>query len=299
MTTSLQSGILAFGTRAHHYLEFDLIDGAANADASAAAISAASSGLTEARAATAGANIVVGFRSSVWASSGATTGAPPAGLGDFETLTGPDGFSMPSGQHDVWVWVSAAGPDDALDAARAVAAALAPCARLAAEQSAFTYHDSRDLSGFIDGTENPPVVESPGIITVPDTGGTIVFVQRWVHDLAALHAHPLHEQERIIGRTKADSVELDDDARPESAHISRVAIEDDGEELEVVRRSTPFGGVAENGLVFVAFTRDRDRIDRMLRRMVGLDGPRDALTAWSTPISAAYYYVPPAEALIG
>ena len=76
-------------------------------------------------------------------------------------------------------------------------------------------------------------------------------------------------------------------------------IEDDGEELEVVRRSTPFGGVAENGLVFVAFTRDRDRIDRMLRRMVGLDGPRDALTAWSTPISAAYYYVPPAEALIG
>ena len=154
MTTSLQSGILAFGTRAHHYLEFDLIDGAANADASAAAISAAGPGLTNARAATAGASI----RSSVWASPGATTGAPPAGLGDFETLTGPDGFSMPSGQHDVWVWVSAAGPDDALDAARAVAAALAPCARLAAEQSAFTYHDSRDLSGFIDGTENPVIL---------------------------------------------------------------------------------------------------------------------------------------------
>lgn len=292
MTTSLQPGILALGVRTHHYLEFDLLDGV---DAPAA-LRAASGGLGESRATTGGVNVVVGFGRSLWA---AIDGVP-ADLADAETLVGPDGFTMPATQHDVWVWVSGATTDGVFDTARSVAAAFADVATVASERAGFTYHDSRDLSGFVDGTENPPINEAASAISIPadvaGAGGSIVLVQRWIHDLAAFHALDVEEQERIIGRTKDTDEELDDDIRPETSHISRVVIEEDGEELEVFRRSTPYGDVGEHGLMFVAFSQDHRRLDLMLKRMVGLDGPRDAITTWSTPVGGAYYYVPPAEA---
>ena len=83
-------------------------------------------------------------------------------------------------------------------------------------------------------------------------------MQRWVHDLAAFHALPVAEQEGVIGRTKPESVELDDDVKPPTAHIARVVIEEDGEELEIYRRSVPYGTVDEHGLMFFAFSADPD-----------------------------------------
>ena len=74
----------------------------------------------------------------------------------------------------------------------------------------------------------------------------------------------------VIGRTKADSVELTDEEKPPTAHIARVEIEPTGEELEIFRRSVPYGTVQEHGLYFVAFSADRTRFDRMLARMFGL-----------------------------
>ena len=70
------------------------------------------------------------------------------------------------------------------------------------------------------------------------------------------------DQEATIGRTKADSVERDD--KPPTAHISRVVIEEDGEELEIYRRSVPYGRVGELGLYFIAFSADPSRFRKML-----------------------------------
>ena len=108
----------------------------------------------------------------------------------------------------------------------------------------------------------------------------------------------LEEQEAVIGRTKPDSVELDDDVKRNTAHISRMVIEEDGEELEIYRRSVPYGTVTEHGLHFVAFSAEPQRFTKMLHRMFGTDdGVRDRLTAFSTPISGAYWFVPSLEAL--
>ena len=41
---------------------------------------------------------------------------------------------------------------------------------------------------------------------------------RWVHDLERFHAQAVEDQEGTIGRTKPDSVELDD--KPPTAHIA-------------------------------------------------------------------------------
>jgi putative iron-dependent peroxidase len=126
------------------------------------------------------------------------------------------------------------------------------------------------------------------------------MTQRYVHDLERFHALSVEEQEAAIGRTKPDSVELDDDAKPPTAHIARVVVEgEDGEELELFRRSTPFGDVGEHGLLFVAFSRDLDRIDLMLRRMFGLagDGLHDRLMDFTRATTGSHWFVPSLDSL--
>jgi putative iron-dependent peroxidase len=199
--------------------------------------------------------------------------------------------------------VHGTGPDLGLDAARAVTQCLSPVAALALEQPGFVYRDSRDLTGFIDGTANPPAVEAPTVALVPDDqpgrGGAFALTMRWVHDLDDFGLLSIRDQERVIGRTKLDSIELDDDAKPATAHIARVTIEENGEELQLYRRSVPYGTVSEHGLFFVAFSADPSRFDKMLARMFGtaIDTLRDRLTDFTRPVGAAYYFAPSLQTL--
>jgi putative iron-dependent peroxidase len=290
-----QPGIFAQGTRSHYHLEFDLRSGVADD-----AVVAALGGLREPSVTAGGSNIVVGFGPALWRRL--RPADAPAALADFEAVEG-DGRRAPATQHDLWVWTHGTGEDVELDVARAVVVALAPVFDLAAEQPCFVYRDSRDLTGFIDGTENPPVEEAFDVALVPDgepgAGGAFVLAQKWVHDLAKFHATSPPEQEGTIGRTKPDSVELDD--KPATAHIARVVIEEDGEELELYRRSTPYGRVGELGLYFLAFSADPTRFTKMLDRMFGVtdDGLHDHLTDFTTPVSGACYFAPSLDALDG
>jgi putative iron-dependent peroxidase len=290
---SPQPGIFALGTRAHHHLEFDVDQHDGLVDAIHRARESANS--------VAGVNLVVGFAPSLW--SALHPDELPSGLVDFEAIDGADDFTLPATQHGLWLWAHGAGADSVLDLARGATRELSPHGRLVAEQASFVYQASQDLTGFEDGTENPPLDEAVDVATVsagaPCGGGSVALVQRWVHDLDAFEALPLHDKEGVIGRTLDGSVELADDVRPDTAHISRVVIEDsEGEELEIFRRSTAYGGVAEHGLMFVGFSADHERLHRMLRRMAGAeDGVRDQLTRVSTPTSGAWYVVPPVELL--
>jgi len=288
-----QPGIFAQGTRSHYHLEFDL-----RPDATNEAITAAVRGLREPPVTAGGSNIVVGFGAELWRRL--RPDDAPADAGPFETIQGA-GHTAPATQHDIWVWTHGTGEDVELDIARGIAAVFARVATLALEQPGFVYQDSRDLTGFIDGTENPPVEEAHNVAIIPDgqpgEGGAHVIAMKWVHNLDAFHAQDLEAQQDTIGRTKPDSVELDD--KPETAHISRVVIEEDGEELEIYRRSVPYGTVDEHGLVFVAFSAEPARFETMLRRMFGASGDslHDRLTDYTRPVTGAYYFVPSLEAL--
>jgi porphyrinogen peroxidase len=290
-----QPGIFAQGTRSHYHLEFDL-----RPDATVADIGAAIGRLREPAVTAGGSNIIVGFGTELWGRL--RPDDVPADAGPFETIEG-DGHTAPATQHDIWVWTHGTGEDIEFDGARAIAASFAEVATLALEQPGFVYQDSRDMTGFIDGTENPPVEEAHDVAIIPDgqpgEGGAHVIAMRWVHDLTAFHALAVDAQEGAIGRTKPDSIELDD--KPDTAHISRVVIEEDGEELEIYRRSVPYGRVEELGLYFIAFSAERSRFTKMLQRMFGLsgDGIHDRLIDFTTPVSGSFYFAPSLDALDG
>jgi len=286
-----QPGLFALGTRTHHHLEFDV-----TSDTSTADIGAALRRLEEPHVTSSGSNLVVGFGSDLWTRLSSST---PADLGRFTEIVGRDGHVAPATQHDIWIWIHGTGTDVVLDTATAVTEALAPIAELADETECFVYHDSRDLTGFIDGTENPPPTEAPEVALVPDgqpgAGGSHVIAQRWVHDLDSFSALRVEDQERVFGRSKRDSVALPRGTRPDDAHIMRAELLDaDGDERKIYRRSVPFGNVGERGLYFLGFSAERARFDGMLARMFGTtdDGLRDHLLDFSTAVTGSYYFAP-------
>jgi putative iron-dependent peroxidase len=287
-----QFGIFAQGTIAHEFIEFDL-----RPDVEMGKATAALSQLRAPAVSAGGVNLVIGFGAELW-----RTVAPdsaPTDLAPFTPIGRIGGHHAPATQHDFWLWISGSSQDVVFEHARAAVQMLSAVAQVASEQPCFVHRDSRDLTGFIDGSANPMTHEAPEAALIPDglpgEGGAHVLVMRWIHDLDAFERLPLKEQESVVGRSKRASVEMVGADLPTDAHIARVQITDDfGGELPIYRRSVPYGTVAEHGLYFVAFSADRSRFVRMLHRMFGLDpdGVHDRITDFSRPVSGAFYFAP-------
>jgi porphyrinogen peroxidase len=289
---SPQGGIFALGTSAHAYLEFD-----ARAGIRAQELVTTVASLREPRTTMGGVNLVAGFRPELWRE--AVPDDAPADLTGFDDdIVGSDGFVMPATQRDAVLWLSGSAYDVIFDTARAAIAVLRPLATLVEETSSWPYRHDLDLTGFIDGTENPTLIEAPQIVLVPEgksgAGGTVLLLQKWVHDVESWESLPVVEQERVIGRTKMDSLELEDKA-PDS-HVASTDQERFG---TVFRRNMPYGTVSEHGTMFVGFSAEQEVLAAMLESMAGLaGGDRDALTRYTRPLTGAYYFVPAAEALL-
>jgi porphyrinogen peroxidase len=274
-------------------LEFDA---AANGDRGLELVAKVAS-LREPRTTMGGINLVAGFRPELWRA--AAPDDMPSELEGFNNeLVGVDAFTMPATQHDAVLWLSGSAYDVIFDTARAAIGELADLAVVAEETSSWPYLHDRDLTGFIDGSENPTLIEAPGLVLVPEgkpgAGGTVLLLQKWVHDAAAWEALAVVDQERVIGRTKPDSVELDD--KPATSHVASTDQEQFG---DIFRRNMPYGTVTEHGTMFVGFASERQPLQQMLESMAGLvSGERDALTRYTRPLTGAYYFVPSIESLL-
>jgi putative iron-dependent peroxidase len=286
-----QAGIFALGTSSHAYLEFDILD-AKKCKEFASTISA----IREPRTTTGGVNFVIGFRPELWRD--VVPDDAPAGVESFHReIRGIEGFVMPSTQHDALVWLSGSAYDVIFDMARTVIRDLAGKASLAEETSSWSYRHDRDLTGFIDGSENPTLLDAPIAALLPDgvpgAAGSVLLLQKWKHNVVAWEALPIDQQERIMGRTKLDSVELEN--KPSDSHVART---DQDEFGDIFRRNMPYGNVEDHGTMFVGFSADQKRLSRMLDSMAGLiTGTRDALTRFTQPLTGSYYFVPSVESL--
>ena len=240
---SPQTGIFALGTSSHAWLEFDLEPSVDPRRPSRPWPRCASRGRRSAG-------------STSWPGSGRRCGPPPRptrprrDARDFDRpVTGPDGYAMAATQHDAVIWLTGSGYDVVFDLSRAVASALAGKLRLAHEMVGWPYHHDLDLTGFMDGTENPSIVEATSEVLVPagdpGEGGSILLLQQWEHDAASWEALPTDRQEAAIGRRKTDSVELD--PRPASSHVARTDQDSFG---RIFRRNIAYGSLddARDGL---------------------------------------------------
>ena len=244
-----------------------------------------------------GVNLVAGFKPELWL--GVVPDGAPAGLEGFNSdIVGSDGFAMPATQHEAVLWLSGSAYDVIFDTARAAISALSGLAAVAEETSSWPYRHDLDLTGFIDGTENPTLMEAPEVVLVPagspGAGGTVLLLQKWAHDATAWESLPVTGQEHVIGRRKLDSVELDD--KPDDSHVTSTDQDRFG---KIFRRNMPYGTVTDHGTMFVGFSRERSPLQTMLESMAGLaSGTRDALTRYTRPLTGAYYFVPSSTALL-
>jgi putative iron-dependent peroxidase len=286
-----QTGIFALGTASHAYLEFDLL---ATADGASAVAQVAA--LREPRTTIGGVNLVAGFRPELW--SAVVPDAAPAGVTGFNApLVGPTGYLLPATQHDVVIWLTGAAYDVVFDLSHGVVAELAGVAQLANEMVGWPYHRDLDLTGFIDGTENPTLVEATSVAIIPSglpgEGGSILLLQQWEHDVIAWESLPVASQEAIIGRRKADSAELE--PSPPTSHVARTDQDRFG---KIFRRNIAYGSVAQHGTIFVGFSADQRILAAMLDSMIGSGGdPPDTLTGVTRAVTGAYYVIPAADRL--
>ena len=216
-------------------------------------------------------------------------------------------FEMPVKPADVLIHIAAQRTDICFALSQAFFEGITDKVDVLDERVCFRNFDGRDLTGFIDGTENPQFPDDRAEVALlgEDHGifsdGSFVFAQRYAHNLEKWKQLKVDTQEQVIGRTKLESIELDDEVKPENSHVARTVVEDaKGEEMEILRHSLPYGdGKGDQGLFFIAYTQDLSIIDAMLFRMFGTsgDGIHDRLLHFVTPMDGAYYFAPSEELL--
>ncbi|KAL7788282.1 hypothetical protein V8C37DRAFT_418419 [Trichoderma ceciliae] len=185
---------------------------------------------------------------------------------------------------------------------------LGDAASVVDETQGFRYFDARDLLGFVDGTANPVGAAVPDAVLIADedsacAGGSYVVVQKYLHDIKRWRGLPTETQEAIIGRTKMDNVELDDQPQGlQQPHKTLTTVVDgNGDEHSILRDNMPFGspGSGVFGTYFIGYSRRLWVIEKMLERMFVGDPPgkHDRILDFSTALTGTTFYAPPASVL--
>src|SRR6266705_214656 len=246
---------------------------------------------------------VLGFGSEAW---DRLFGQPrPAELHKFHEIRagGRHAVSTPG---DMLFHIRAQRMDLCFELATRIMARLGTAISPVYKVHGFRFFDSRDLIGFVDGTESPQAPEALDVTLIADedpafTAGSYVIVQKYLHNLADWNKLPTEKQEHIVGRTKLTDVELDDSVKPTYAHNALTKIVEDGKEIKILRDNMPFGhaGQGEFGTYFIGYSRSPRTIEQMLQNMfVGKPaGNYDRLLDFSRAVTGNLFFVPSATFL--
>jgi putative iron-dependent peroxidase len=228
----------------------------------------------------------------------------PVDLHPFPGFSGAR-HSAPATDGDLLFHIRARRLDLCFELAGLLVRRLQAVATVVDEVHGFRSFDERDLLGFVDGTENPEGRAASEAVRIggedPDfAGGSYAIVQKYVHDLAGWNALSVEEQERVIGRTKLDDVELPEEVKPANSHVALNTIVDEhGDEQQIVRFNMPFGrvGAGELGTYFIGYARTATVIERMLTNMFVGDPPGtyDRVLDFSRALTGTLFFVPSSE----
>jgi putative iron-dependent peroxidase len=279
--SNYQPGILAPAPKLARYLSFSLKAGAKPRRAITSLVELAD-----------GESVVVGLGQSLVR----VLGGEVSGLRVFPTQFG-SGLILPSSSAALWCWLRGDDRGKLLHAGRKINAAVSSAFDSDSVIDGFMHDTGRDLTGYLDGTENPKGKKATDAAIVRGLGvgldGSIfVAVQQWVHDFQRFDAMSSKEQDNSVGRRKSDNKELT--GAPNSSHVKRTAQESFSPEAFLLRRSMPWSEGNAGGLNFVAFGKSFYAFEAQLKRMVGAeDGITDALFKFTRPVNGSYFWCPP------
>ena len=246
---------------------------------------------------------VMAFGSDAW---DRLFGAPkPKDLHPFREIRGRHHAVATPG--DILFHIRATRMDLCFELATQIMSRLGGAVSTADEVHGFNYFDDRDLIGFVDGTENPveqAAVEAT-LIGEEDAGfagGSYVIVQKYLHDIPAWNTLSVEEQERAVGRTKLDDIELPDEIKPANSHVALNTITGpDGEQRQIVRANMPFGnpGQGEFGTYYIAYAATPAVTEEMLSNMfIGKPpGNTDRILDFSAAVTGCLFFAPCADFL--
>ncbi|MBO1518130.1 Dyp-type peroxidase [Oceanisphaera pacifica] len=207
----------------------------------------------------------------------------------------------PETPFDLFFQLRADRLDIAYIAQQKVMALLAKLVELKDERQGFRYLEMRDMTGFVDGTENPQGDERAQVALVqegPFADGSYVHVQNYKHKMARWEKLAIKAQEDIYGRTKPDNIEYASADKAPTAHTKRTSLKDDaGNSMEILRQSMPWGTANAQGLVFISCCNTPTHFERMLSNMFVPDeqGHFDHLTLFTQAETGAAFFAPSQE----
>lgn len=223
----------------------------------------------------------------------------PKDLAPFPAMNCDD-RSAPNSPGDLFIQIKA----DRMDICYAIGTEIMQLLKvhvdLYEEVRGFRYLDGRDLTGFVDGTENPRGMHKFEVAIVADedpdfAGGSYIHVQRYRHNMTKWQLLPVASQEEVIGRTKTDNVDYSSEEKLASSHSQRTTLKDDsGKSMEVLRQGMPYGNMSVQGLYFVSCASSPSPFTKMLNSMIFGDekGTYDKFLDYTTAETGAAFFAP-------
>lgn len=240
--------------------------------------------------------MTVGLSSSFW--DKLQLSGRPAKLAPFQSIENVQ-LSMPATNADLLLHIRSERHDVNYHLALILFELLEPMFELDEMVQGFRYLDSRDLTGFVDGTENPAGEARKAVALVADDGefnqGSYIHLQKYHHDLKRWQKMALKQQEDSYGRTKEQNVEYASSDKLDSAHTKRASVKDShGASVEILRHSLPFGNLYEKGLLFASYAASPDNFNLMLQNMCRIDdqGSADNILAVTSAVTGHAFYAP-------
>lgn len=226
--------------------------------------------------------------------------ARPKELLPFAAIACDDRIA-PSVSFDLYIEIRSDRADVNHIVSSKVSELLASSVDLVEQVRAFRFLDGRDLTGFIDGTENPKGYHKREVALVNEdndvefANGSYLHIQRYRHNMQLWNAIEQEEQEDVIGRTKVDNLEYPESEKADTAHTKRVNLKDkNGKSIEILRQSMPYGDMKTQGLFFVSYCQSAKPFEMMLKAMIHSDahGNFDHLLKYTQAETGASFFAP-------
>ncbi len=297
MTLHSQSGLLSDPNTFAEYLTFSLKSTDVNAIKMALSRISAIEEVIRQQDSTCFLSVLFAVSANAWSRVFPTVACPKE-LRQFPEMKEEERY-FPSTDGDLFFMIKSERMDLNFQCAKYLARALADVAVLTEDIQGFKYLDSRDMIDFVDGTENPVAEARVAAVVVQDDieihqGGSYVTVQRYIDDLNKWDRETVEYQEQVIGRSKQDNIEMEDDEKPAWAHTNKAKVVIDDREIRMLRQNRPYGNAMEHGTFFIGFAASPSVIEHSLSTMIYKDenGDYDRLLDFVTAKTGTHYFVP-------